>query len=76
MDDVVWARDEPQSPCRKICLIHPEAGLCIGCLRTRDEIAAWSRLSPEARAALMRELPSREGRLAHRRGGRAARLEA
>ena len=38
--DEVWSRPEPQSPCRKVCVIHPESGLCIGCLRTIDEIAA------------------------------------
>ena len=30
------------------------AGLCIGCYRTADEIAAWSRLTREARLALIR----------------------
>jgi len=71
--DEVWARAEPDSPCRKICMIHPDTGLCIGCLRTRDEIAAWPRLSPTDRRALMAELPDREHRPA-RRGGRAARI--
>ena len=46
----------------------------MGCLRTRDEIAAWPGMSPEARRAAMADLPSREGRLRVRRGGRAARL--
>lgn len=55
-------------------MIHPESGLCIGCLRTRDEIAAWPALTPEERRAKMAELPGREGQLARRRGGRAARL--
>ncbi len=73
--DEVWARAEPQSPCRKVCVIHPESGLCIGCLRTREEIAAWPRMTAEERRARMAELPGREGRLnAGRRGGRAARL--
>jgi uncharacterized protein len=74
MMDQIWQRSEVDSPCVKICVIHPEARLCIGCLRTGDEIAAWSRLSPEARRALMEELPARAGRLKQRRGGRAARL--
>ena len=72
--DEVWSRPEPQSPCRKLCVIQPESGLCIGCLRTGEEIAAWPRMAPEARRALMAELPGREGRLARRRGGRAARV--
>ncbi len=70
----VWSRPEPQSPCKRICVIHPGSGLCIGCLRTAEEIAAWPRMTPEERRARMAELPEREGRLARRRGGRAARL--
>jgi predicted Fe-S protein YdhL (DUF1289 family) len=72
--DEVWARAEPQSPCRKVCVMHPESGLCIGCLRTAEEIAAWPRMTPEERRARMAELPAREGRLRVRRGGRAARV--
>ena len=72
----LWKRDEIESPCVKICVIHQETGLCVGCHRTRDEIAAWSRLSPEARRTVMAALPGREGRLKSRRGGRAARLGA
>lgn len=72
--DEVWTRPEPQSPCRKVCVIHPETGLCIGCLRTRQEIAAWPSMSPDERRAKMAELPEREGRLQRRRGGRAARV--
>ena len=76
MSDQIWARDEIESPCIKICVIHPEARLCVGCYRTIDEIGAWSRLTSEARAAVMDELPSRAQKLAKRRGGRAARLSS
>jgi hypothetical protein len=72
--DEVWERVEPQSPCKKICAIHPDSGLCVGCLRTREEIASWSRLTSEGRLAILAELPDRQGRLARRRGGRAARV--
>ena len=74
MSDEVWQRAEIESPCVKICLIHPEARICIGCLRTADEIARWSRMTPGARRALMAELPNRAGLLSKRRGGRAGRL--
>jgi predicted Fe-S protein YdhL (DUF1289 family) len=73
--DEVWERDEIQSPCVKLCVVHPEARLCVGCYRSIEEITAWSRLSPEARAAVMAELPLRAPRLAQRRGGRAGRLD-
>ena len=75
MTDKIWKRDEPQSPCIKVCVIHPQERLCTGCLRTIDEIAAWGRLSPDERRAIMAELPSRKPRLQTRRGGRAARLD-
>lgn len=70
----IWKRDEVESPCIKICVIHPEARLCTGCLRSIDEITMWSKLSPEARRMVMDDLPGRQGLLTKRRGGRAARL--
>jgi len=73
-DDEIWRRDEVQSPCVRVCVIHPEARLCTGCLRSLDEIAGWSRMTPETRARIMAELPARAPKIAQRRGGRAARL--
>jgi hypothetical protein len=70
----VWKREEIASPCIKVCVVHPEARLCVGCHRTIDEIAAWSRISAETRAAIMAELPARAGLLRQRRGGRAGKL--
>ena len=75
MKDDVWKRDEIQSPCVKLCTIHPEERICVGCYRTISEISDWSRMTHEARAGLMAELPSRADRLRKRRGGRAARLD-
>lgn len=75
MTDEVWKRDEIASPCVKLCVIHPEARLCVGCLRSIDEITQWSRMSPEARGAVMAQLPARAPQIAKRRGGRAARLQ-
>lgn len=62
-----------ETPCVKVCVIEPESGLCIGCLRTREEIAAWSGFSPEARRDVMEELPTRAPRLTRRKGGARAR---
>ena len=73
--DHIWARSEIVSPCIKICVIHTESRLCTGCLRSIDEIGAWSRMSPDARAMVMAELPARAGKITKRRGGRAARLK-
>ncbi|MGR3322384.1 MAG: DUF1289 domain-containing protein [Pseudooceanicola sp.] len=73
MSDDVWKRAEIASPCVRICMIHPEAGLCTGCLRSRDEIAMWSRYTDEERAEIMEALPDRRSALTRRRGGRAGR---
>ncbi len=73
-DNTVWRRAEPESPCIQVCVVHPETRLCTGCARSIDEIARWSRMSPEERRAVMAELPAREAAPKTRRGGRAARL--
>ncbi|MCL5777329.1 DUF1289 domain-containing protein [Limibaculum sp. FT325] len=73
MTDHIWKRDEIESPCVKICVIHPQTRLCVGCSRSIDEISAWSRMTPDARRVVMAELPSRNPAPAGRRGGRAAR---
>lgn len=74
MKDEVWQRDEVQSPCVKLCVVHPTERICVGCLRSIAEISAWSRMTQAERAAVMADLPSRAPRLAKRRGGRAGRL--
>ena len=48
------------SPCVGVCELGPD-GLCQGCLRNVDEIAAWSRLSDAERLHVMDVLlPERE----------------
>lgn len=51
------------SPCVKTCAVDGASGLCIGCLRTLNEIASWSTLTAEARARIMPELPNRRSNL-------------
>lgn len=75
MVDEVWQRREIDSPCVKVCVIHPEERLCVGCLRSIEEIATWSRLTAEERRAIMADLPARLPKLAKRRGGRMGRLD-
>jgi predicted Fe-S protein YdhL (DUF1289 family) len=78
MSGEIWSRAEIESPCKRICVMDDGpggSGLCLGCFRTRPEIATWSRLTPEARRAVMAELPAREAEAGKRgrRGGRSAR---
>lgn len=47
------------SPCINVCTMDDASGLCQGCLRSIDEIAAWGSLSHAARLAVMRELGQR-----------------
>jgi uncharacterized protein len=39
--------------------MDPARGLCIGCLRTLDEIARWGAMSEAQREAVLAELPGR-----------------
>ncbi|MEM8693645.1 MAG: DUF1289 domain-containing protein [Pseudomonadota bacterium] len=74
MSDETWQRDEIESPCVQICVVHPETRLCTGCARSIDEIGRWSRMTPEERSRIMAELPDREPAPKTRRGGRKARM--
>jgi hypothetical protein len=55
-------------------VVHPEARICTGCLRSIDEITRWSKMTQAERRDVMAALPDRSGSLKKRRGGRAARL--
>ena len=48
------------SPCNGICIMDEDTGLCVGCLRTSDEIAKWEEYSEEQRAEVLREITRRE----------------
>lgn len=47
------------SPCIDVCRMDPRSGLCEGCLRTIDEIAAWGTLDDGAKRAVWRRLELR-----------------
>jgi uncharacterized protein len=47
------------TPCNRICVVHPTLGLCIGCGRSLDEIGRWMDFAPAERARIMAQLPSR-----------------
>ncbi len=40
------------SPCISVCTMEPRTGLCRGCLRTLEEIAAWSTLDDDGKRAI------------------------
>ena len=47
-----------ETPCVQVCTINSDA-FCIGCKRTREEIATWVYLTPERRKHIMRLLKHR-----------------
>ncbi|HXC10218.1 MAG TPA: DUF1289 domain-containing protein [Steroidobacteraceae bacterium] len=46
------------SPCINVCRLDSQ-GICIGCRRTIDEIAEWSRASEARRREILREVELR-----------------
>lgn len=47
-----------RSPCVSVCVMNARSGLCEGCWRTLDEIAAWSAMDDAHKRevwALLRE---------------------
>ncbi|MDB5444595.1 MAG: hypothetical protein JWP86_2746 [Phenylobacterium sp.] len=52
-----------KTPCIQVCVVDGESGLCLGCYRTLQEVATWTRFSEDERARLMAELPARRSRI-------------
>ena len=51
------------SPCISVCVIDERTGLCTGCQRTLDEIAAWSVLDDADRRAVWTRIGLRRAAL-------------
>ena len=51
-------RARPMSQCISVCALDA-VGHCSGCLRTRDEIAGWMRMSPAQQWGLLETLDQR-----------------
>ena len=58
------------SPCISVCRMDPRTGLCEGCLRTLDEIAAWSVLDDDDKRVVWAQLAQRRAALAPPAGAR------
>ncbi len=48
-----------ETPCILVCQIDDKTGYCYGCGRTRDEVWAWTKMTPEERREVMATLPAR-----------------
>lgn len=60
-----------RTPCVLVCFVDDESGLCLGCFRTVDEVAAWTSLDDAGRAAIMDALPARRTQIDARKRGDA-----
>ncbi|MEX0923631.1 MAG: DUF1289 domain-containing protein [Rhodovibrionaceae bacterium] len=47
------------SPCVGVCQLDPQRGQCLGCLRTREEIAAWPSIDDTQRLRIIGKLRER-----------------
>ena len=47
------------SPCINVCRMDAASGLCEGCLRTLDEIAAWGTMNDDDKRAVWQRLEQR-----------------
>ena len=47
------------SPCIGVCRLDLGTGLCTGCMRTLDEIAAWPAAADAERLAIVQRLRAR-----------------
>jgi predicted Fe-S protein YdhL (DUF1289 family) len=47
------------SPCVSVCVMHPQTGLCEGCLRSLQEIADWSRMPDEGKRQVWQRIQLR-----------------
>ncbi len=51
------------SPCISVCRIRPSSDFCIGCARSRDEIAGWLNLTDDQKSAVWAALPERRAQM-------------
>ena len=47
------------SPCIGVCSINPTSNLCLGCLRSSDEIAIWPLIDNQKALEIMKEIKKR-----------------
>lgn len=48
------------SPCSGVCALDRPSGLCMGCLRSRDEIAAWGSATDGEKLQILARVAQRE----------------
>jgi predicted Fe-S protein YdhL (DUF1289 family) len=61
------------SPCVSVCRMDDATGWCEGCMRTLDEIAAWSLFDDSEKRAVWAELDARRRQFERERNARPGR---
>lgn len=69
------AADPVISPCVGICRMTADGVYCEGCLRTIDEIAAWSRLGNDGKRLIWQRIEQRKAALQARPASAVAPVE-
>lgn len=49
-----------ESPCTGVCQLHEITAVCMGCLRSRDEIAVWGSTTDAHRVQILQRTRQRE----------------
>lgn len=57
--DIDTAQGMVRSPCIGVCQLSPDNGLCLGCLRSLEEISVWSRVSPDEQRRILATVAER-----------------
>jgi len=57
--EALASRYTPPSPCISVCKIDANTGYCYGCLRTLQEIGAWSTSEDEDKRAIWARIAQR-----------------
>ncbi|WP_233355727.1 DUF1289 domain-containing protein [Henriciella litoralis] len=52
-----------ETPCKKVCAVDGQTGLCLGCGRSLREIGGWTTFSDEDRSRIMTQLDERMNHL-------------
>jgi hypothetical protein len=61
-----------KSPCVDVCAFDGKTGLCVGCLRTLDEVRGWKKMTDHQRHQVINDGPRRRTKLRRESAGLSA----
>jgi predicted Fe-S protein YdhL (DUF1289 family) len=60
MSDTPAPASNVPSPCVKVCKLDVDTGYCLGCFRTRDEVASWITMNDDEKRAVWCSFEARQ----------------